>query len=268
MKYKLIAIDVDDTLLNDDIQVTEGTKAALAEAIAQGVTITLATGRMFPSAKKIATQIELNVPIITYQGALVKTLFDEEVLYERSVPARAARKLLTFCEEHELHLQLYVNDVLYAQEDNRKVKDYSKLSNIPYVVDPDYDRLIEQPLTKMLIIDDPQKLDEMALMLKPLIGDQVHITKSKPHYLEFMHKEGTKGHAVQFLAAHIGCSMDEVIAIGDSWNDREMLEVAGLGVAMENAVPPLKDIADYVTRSNNDEGVRYVIDKFVLNKEV
>ncbi|MFC3345809.1 HAD-IIB family hydrolase, partial [Paenibacillus abyssi] len=120
--------------------------------------------------------------------------------------------------------------------------------------------------TKMLIIDDPALLDQMAEKLQPLIGDRVHITKSKPHYLEFMHKEGTKGHAVQFLAEHIGCTMDQVIAIGDSWNDHEMLEVAGLGVAMGNAIPALKEIADFVTLSNNDEGVRHVIEKFVLQK--
>ncbi|RXZ84723.1 HAD family phosphatase [Paenibacillaceae bacterium] len=267
MDYKLIAIDVDDTLLNDDIILTEGTKQALAAAAAKGVTITLATGRMFPSAQKIAAQVELNVPIITYQGSLVKTLIDEQVLYERSVPSDAALELYQFCEEHGLHLQLYVDDVLYSKEDNEKVRAYSKLSNIPYVVNPDYDTLIAKPLTKMLIIDDPERLDQVAEQLQPLIGDRVHITKSKAHYLEFLHKEGTKGHALQFMAEHIGCTMDQVIAIGDSWNDREMIEVAGLGVAMDNAIPMLKEVANYVTRSNNDEGVRHVIEKFILHTE-
>ncbi|MFD0714768.1 Cof-type HAD-IIB family hydrolase [Paenibacillus sp. GCM10027626] len=264
--YKLIAIDIDDTLLTDDLTVTEGTKAALAAAAEQGVFVTLATGRMFPSAKKIAAQIELNVPIITYQGSLVKTLFDEQVLYERSVPEDAARELYQFCQDNGLHLQLYIEDQLYVEEDNDKIKGYSALSKIPYIVEPDFDRLIGQPSTKMLIIDDPDKLDRIAEQLAPVIGDRVHITKSKPHYLEFMHKEGTKGHAIQFMASHIGCTMDQVIAIGDSWNDHEMIEVAGLGVAMDNALPKLKDIANYVTRSNNDEGVRHVIEKFVLNR--
>lgn len=262
--YKLLAIDIDDTLLNDDIIVTEGTKSALAAAIRQGVTVTLATGRMFPSAQKIARQVELNVPIITYQGALVKTLLGDEVLYERNVPADAALELLEFCNSRGLHLQLYVDDILYSREDNDKIRDYSKLSNIPYTVEPDFNKLIGQPLTKMLIIDEPAYLDELAAELVPLIGDRVHITKSKAHYLEFMHKEGTKGHALKFMAEHIGCSLDETIAIGDSWNDHEMLEAAGLGVAMGNALPSLKAIADYVTLSNNDEGVRHVVEKFVL----
>lgn len=267
MTYKLIAIDVDDTLLNDDIQVSEGTRAALIEATAQGATVTLATGRMYASARKIAQQIDLNVPIITYQGSLVKTLIGEEVLYERNVPEDAALELLNYCISKGLHLQLYVDDVLYVREDNDKAQGYSRLSNIPYIVEPDFESLIRKPLNKMLIIDEPELLDEVALALAPLIGDRVHITKSKPHYLEFMHKEGTKGHALQYMATHhVGCTMDEVIAIGDSWNDREMLEVAGLGVAMANAVEPLKAIADYVTLSNNEEGVRHVIEKFVLGR--
>ncbi|MNR55151.1 putative phosphatase [compost metagenome] len=95
----------------------------------------------------------------------------------------------------------------------------------------------------------------------------MHITKSKPYFLEFMHKEGTKGAALTFLADHFGCDLSETIAIGDSWNDHEMLEAAGLGVAMGNAIAPLKELADYVTASNNDDGVKEVIEKFVLAQE-
>lgn len=264
--YKLIAIDIDDTLLNDDIIVTEATKLALKRAIQAGVTVTLATGRMYSSARKIADQIQLNVPIITYQGALVKTLLDDQVLYERSVPVDAARQLLQYANEHKLHLQLYVDDILYSIEDNARIQAYSQLVNIPYVIEPDYAKLIDKPNHKMLIIDEPEVLDHHLVILQGLLGDQLHITKSKAHYLEFMHKEGTKGHALQHLAQHIGATMDETIAIGDAWNDREMILAAGLGVAMGNAVPMLKDIADYITLSNNDEGVSHVINKFIFNE--
>ncbi|WP_127530587.1 Cof-type HAD-IIB family hydrolase [Paenibacillus kobensis] len=263
--YKLIAIDIDDTLLNDELAVTEGTKQAMAAAIEQGVLVTLATGRMYASARQIASQIGLNVPIITYQGSLVKTLLEGEVLYERSVPTEDAKRLDEYCVAHNLHLQLYVDDVLYVREDNDKAKRYSQLSKIPYVVEPDFASLLNKPQTKMLIIDDPDLLDRVAEELKPLIGERVHITKSKAHYLEFTHKEGTKGHALRFLAEHIGCTAEQAIAIGDAWNDREMIEAAGLGVAMGNALPALKEIADFVTLSNNEEGVRHVIEKFVLS---
>lgn len=117
----------------------------------------------------------------------------------------------------------------------------------------------------MLIIDDPAFLDELSPILRELLGDSVHITKSKPHFLEIMHHEGTKGLALEFLAAHFGCELSETIAVGDSWNDHEMLEAAGLGVAMANSIPALKEIADFITLSNNEDGVKFAIDKFILN---
>lgn len=263
--YKMIVIDVDDTLLNDKLEVTEGTKAALAAAIEQGVIVTLATGRMYASAKNIAKQINLNVPLITYQGSLVKNLMDEQVLYERAVPIDVTREIYDYCEKHNLHLQVYYDDKLYAQKENQRLIDYSNLSKIPYILEPDLSKLLTQPSTKLIIIDDPAKLDRITPEIQALVGDRVHLTKSKPQFLEVLHNEGTKGHAVTFLAAHFGCELSEVIAIGDSWNDREMLEVAGLGVAMGNAIEGLKQLADYVTLSNEEEGVKHVIDKFVLH---
>lgn len=263
--YKLIAIDVDDTLITDDKVVTEGTKRALEQAIAQGAHVTLATGRMYASARKIAMQTGLNVPLITYQGSLIKNIMDGEVLYECAVPDEAARKLFKYCEEKNLHLQLYVDDVLYAKEENDKLIAYAGLSNIPYIVEPDLEKLLAMPSTKMLMIDTPERLDELAPEIRELLGDIVHITKSKPHFLEVTHRDGTKGNALRFLANHFDCTIEETIGIGDSWNDHDLIETAGLGVAMANSVPSLKKIADYITLSNNEEGVRHVIEKFVLN---
>lgn len=264
--YKLIAIDIDDTLINDDKEVTPATQTALEEAVAAGVVVTLATGRAYASAQAIARQTGLNVPIITYQGALVKNLLDEKVLYERYVPQDAVHKLFTYCVEHDLHLQTYIDDKLYAREDNQKIKDYTDLNKTPYYIEPDWEKLVPQKTPKMLIIDDPAFLDELAPILRELLGDSVHITKSKPQFLEIMHHEGTKGIALEFLANHFGCDLSETIAMGDSWNDHEMLEAAGLGVAMANAIPALKEIANFITLSNNEDGVKYAIDKFVLNK--
>ncbi|GAF06073.1 hydrolase [Paenibacillus pini JCM 16418] len=197
----------------------------------------------------------------------MKNLMDGHVLYERYVPKDAAHKLFEYCIEHDLHLQVYIDDKLYAREENQKLKDYSELNRTPYYIEPDFEKLIAQKTPKMLIIDDPDYLDQLGPILRELLGDQVHITKSKPQFLEIMHHEGTKGHALTFLAKEFDCDMSQTIAIGDSWNDHEMLEAAGLGVAMGNAIQALKDIADYVTLSNNDDGVKAAIEKFVLQAE-
>ena len=153
MSYRLIAIDLDDTLLREDLTVSEGTRQAMTEAIARGVHITIATGRMFDSAQKIARQVGLNVPIITYQGSLIKNLLDEEVLYERSVPVEIAEKLYAYCQEHGLHLQSYIGDKLHVAEDNDKIRAYAKQSNIPYTIEPDFGKVIaHERQTKLLII--------------------------------------------------------------------------------------------------------------------
>lgn len=266
MPYRLIAMDLDDTLLTDDLTVTEATRQAMTEAIARGAHLTIATGRMFDSAQKIARQIGLNVPIITYQGSLIKNLLDEEILYERSVPVDAAKQIYDYCLQHGLHLQSYISDKLYIPEENDKIRAYAKQSNIPYTIESDFSRIINNDKqTKLLIIDEPARLDALFPELHELLGSQVHMTKSKPNYLEFTHPEGTKGQALRFLADHYGIPMEETIAMGDAMNDHSMVLAAGLGVAMANAVPALKEIADYITLSNNDDGVKHVLDKFVLN---
>jgi Cof subfamily protein (haloacid dehalogenase superfamily) len=266
MPYRLIAMDLDDTLLTDELTVSEATREAMKKAISRGVHLTIATGRMFDSAQKIARQIGLNVPIITYQGSLIKNLLDEEVLYERSVPAEVAARLYEYCLAHGLHLQSYIGDKLYIPEENDKIRAYAKQSNIPYTIEPDFSKVINhQRQTKLVIIDEPALLDALLPQLRELLGTEVHLTKSKPNYLEILHREGTKGHALRFLAAHYSIPMEETIAMGDAMNDHEMVEAAGLGVAMANAVPALKEIADFITFSNNDEGVKHVIEKFVLD---
>lgn len=260
----MIAIDIDDTLLNDDLEVTPATREALAEAIRRGTTVTLATGRMFSSARKVAGQLGLNVPIITYQGALVKNLLDGEVLYERPVPEDVALDVIAYARANGLHLQGYVDDRLLAWEDNDKVKAYSKLIKIPYKIETHFEAIAKRGSTKLLIIDDPDKLDEIIPELRRILGARAHITKSKPQFLEILHPEATKGHALLHLASHYGIDRSEVIAVGDSWNDHEMIEAAGLGVAMANAVEPLKKVADHITLSNNEEGVRAVVERFIL----
>lgn len=267
MQYRLIALDLDDTLLHDDLTVSEPTREALRRAMDQGVHVTIATGRMFASAKQVARQIDLNVPIITYQGSLIRNLLDGQTLYERTVPVRAAGLLHDYSREHGLHLQTYIDDQLIAAEINEKLLAYAEQSKIPYTIAENFAELVgtSDRQTKLIIIDEPRRLDAIKPELEALLGPDVHLTKSKSNYLELMHREGTKGHALRFLAAHYGISLEETIAVGDAWNDREMIEAAGLGVAMANAVPELKALADFVTLSNNEDGVKHVLEKFVLN---
>lgn len=262
--YKLIAIDMDGTLLTDDLEVTPGTIKAIQQAVAKGTTVTIATGRMYASAKQFAEKININVPLITYQGALIQDVEAGEVIYERLINPEISRELIDIAEARDIHLQVYQDDILYSAVENDRLKKYAEKTNVPYKVEPDLRKLAEKGFTKAIYIGEPDYLENMQVDLKSTFGTSAHITKSTPYFLEVTHPEANKGAALRYLAKVMDIDISETIGIGDNYNDTELVAAAGLGVAMGNAVDSLKNDADFITLSNNEEGVKHVIEKFVL----
>lgn len=266
--YKMIAIDLDDTLLTDQLIISRGTIEAIQKAVDLGIVVTLATGRMYFSAKRIARNLDLNVPLITYQGAWVKEAKGENVLYERLIEPDIAQQLIDFAKYEDLHLQVYQEDTLYSSTENELLQQYAQDVNVPYVIEPDLGKLAGRGFTKALFIDAPDYLDKVQGELRSLFGPTAHVTKSKPFYLEVTHPEANKGLALLHLAERLEIDPSEIIGIGDSYNDLDLIKSAGLGVAMGNAVDELKEHADYVTFSNNEDGVRHVIEKFIFKNDL
>jgi len=263
-KYKLIAIDMDDTLLDSKVQISPRVREAIQKAREQGVLITLATGRMFRSALPFALDLGLDLPLITYQGALVKNSLSGEVLYHRPVPADLARELVRVAREWGIHINIYLDDRLYMENLSEEGRAYSRLARIEPDIVPDLMVLLEQEPTKVLVIAPEETLDRLAAELKPRFAGRLHITKSKPYYLEFIHPLATKGFALEHLANYYGVSREQVMAIGDSYNDLDMIEFAGLGVVMGNAREEIKAVADYITLDNDADGVANVLEELVL----
>ncbi len=266
MKYKLVAIDLDDTLLDDDLSISAQTIDVIQEAVAKGVVVTLATGRMYKSAVKYAKQLNLNVPIITYQGAYIKNVLDGKELYKKYISYVYSIDILKRLKEMNKAIQVYINDELYVQTGNPYIEDYSRLTQVNYhIVDDLFELIDENRLPyKIIAIDKPEEVLHMLKEFKKLYRDKLNVNTSKPNFLEFSNIEASKGQAINFLAYQNNISMEEVIAIGDSYNDLDMIEMAGLGVAMENSHPRIKEAADYVTKTNNDHGVWEVFQKFIL----
>ncbi|WP_203246409.1 Cof-type HAD-IIB family hydrolase [Sporosarcina beigongshangi] len=262
--YKLVAIDLDGTLLTDELIITPRTIQAIQKAVELGTVVTIATGRMYPSAKQFAQQLGINVPVITYQGAIIKEIASNEVLYERLIPADIAQQLVDIANEKDLHLQVYQDDILYGASESDKLIAYSKKSKVPYKVEPDLGKLANRGFTKALFIEASDDLDHLQDELRELFGERAHISKSAVNYLEVTHPEANKGSALLHLASKLGIDRSETIGIGDNHNDIELIQTAGLGVAMGNAVQAVKDIADYTSLTNNEEGVCHAIEKFVL----
>jgi len=270
MTYKLVAIDLDDTLLADDLIISPQTIEAIQQSVKKGVIVTLATGRMFQSAAKYAKEIEIDVPIITYQGAYVKNVLSGEILYQRLVPNDLAEELIPKLKAKGEVVQIYLDDQLYVEKEHPDIVKYSMASGVTYHVVDDLLQTLKNSKTspiKMLTINSVEKTQQLFKEFHSEYGDRLHITTSKPNYLEFTHPEASKGQAIKHLANQHGITMEEVIAIGDSYNDRDMIEMAGLGVVMENGHPDIKALANYITKSNNDHGVWEVLQKFILKDE-
>lgn len=264
MKYRLIATDLDDTLLDKGCLISARTKEALRLAQDQGVYVTIATGRMYQSALIYAEELGLDLPLITYQGALVKTSVSKEVIYHRTIPLDLARKVIEHGVASGLTVNLYLDDQLYVSQLTTAAQHYSQVIRVSAQAVGDLQSFMTAEPTKLLFIGDEKALDLLWQREREIFGEQLYITKSKPNFLEFTHPQATKGFGLATVAQHLGVDRSEIIAFGDSFNDLDLLRGAGFAVAMGNARDELKKEADYVTASNNDHGVAEAIEKFVL----
>ncbi|NPV91647.1 MAG: HAD family phosphatase [Firmicutes bacterium] len=264
--YRLVAIDLDDTLLGDDLKISGRAKQAIRRSREKGIHVTLATGRMLRSVLPYAEELDLNLPLITYQGALVKNSRTGEVLYHRPVPGEFVGPVADIIRSYGYHLQMYNYDELCMERFTPEGADYARLAGVGVTLVEDLRFACPQP-TKVLVVNYQEwRLDELARVLGDRFGDSLYVTKSKPHYLEILHPEATKGKALKVVADYFGVPRESVVAIGDSFNDLDMIQYAGLGVVMGNAREEIKRYADYVTRGNNDDGVAEVLEQWVLKE--
>lgn len=265
--YKLIAMDLDDTLLNSHLDISIGNREAIQKAKAAGVKVTLATGRMYRSALPFAKRLQIDIPLITYQGALVKDPSNGDILVNRPVPYDEAMEVIERGYQLGYHLNVYLDDNLYVDKVNQEALQYARNSQVPLNPVGDLRKFLKEEPTKIVFIGDEELMDNLYKELT-IKFPQLYVTKSKRYYLEIMHPLATKGHAVKDLAAVLGIKREEVITIGDSFNDVDMLKFAGVGVAMGNAWDDVKKAADYVTDTHNHDGVAKAIKKFIFEQDV
>jgi Cof subfamily protein (haloacid dehalogenase superfamily) len=266
MSIKLVAIDLDDTLLDSGLKISDSCLQVIRQVQQKGILVTLATGRMYPSALTYARQLKVDVPLITYQGALVKNSLSEEILYYRPLSPQPATEIIDFFRQTGVHYHSYLEDQICMEALTREGRYYAKIAGIePVLVDDLMDIGSSGKAMKiMAVTEDKELLGDMERELKDKYGDSLNITPSKPIFLEIMAREANKADALRVVAAHYQIEQNEVMAIGDSYNDIEMIEWAGVGVAMGNAREDVKKAADFVTRSNDKEGVAEALRKFVL----
>ncbi len=269
MAYKLLALDLDYTLLNDEQEISAANQEAIKKAVQQGTLVTLATGRMFQSTLAYARQLQLDLPLITYHGALIKKANGKETLRHCTVPRQMAEEILAFAREENYHVNLYLDDQLYVQEENENTRYYQTIADVKVTavgpLEPFVGKAGSEP-TKITLICRDERFSSMEAAVRKKFGSHLAILRSRPYFLELTHKEATKGKALEALAKPYGVRREEVAAIGDSQNDLDMLLYAGMGVAVANAAEEVKAAADFITLANNEDGVAYFINKYILKR--
>ena len=271
MSYKMIVLDLDDTLLRDDHTISERTKQALMEAQKAGVKVVLASGRPTFAMKPIAEELclaDYGSYILSFNGGKILNCQNYEELFSSTLSADVAHKLYEVSRHEGVYIHTYIGDTIYTEDDNPYTTIESVITGMPIQVVENFVEAINVPVVKALMVENPEKLKDVECKLQAELGDQFSIMRSKPYFLEFTEKGVTKGTSLAHLIDRLGIKREEVIAMGDSYNDLEMIEFAGLGVAMGNAPEDIKEKADYVTDTNMNDGVAKVVEKFVLSELV
>ena len=269
MSVKIIAIDLDGTLLNDKKEIGERTRKALIEASNRGVYIVLASGRpikgMIPLIKELELDKNINY-VINFNGAAINKTDDYESIYNCNLTKDEMLEIESFAKEHKVHSHAFVNGECYIEENGEYSDIEANINHIPLHLIR-YNEISDNSyVNKYMFADEPLKLKAIYSLLPKKFFDKYTVVFSAPFFLEFLNKETNKGRALEYLCKYLNIDKSEVMAIGDEENDYSMLEFASYKIAMENANIKLKNIATEITSTNNDDGVGKIVEKLVLNK--
>lgn len=273
VNISLIAIDMDGTMLDDDHKVSERNKEAINRATEKGVKVVISTGRIYTSARYYSRLLGISTPIIACNGAYVCEHDRSKVIYEKSIPLNLCKSIIKLFEEAGVYYHLFDNDNFYTKELNHSSRKYYEWNLKQKEEDRININIIESPMSileekdariyKFVVVDeDQEKLDYVRDSL--LRTGELEIVSSWKHNIEIMAKGVSKGKALEELNRILNISKDSVMAIGDNYNDISMLNFAGLPISMGNGEPKVKELAKYITDTNNKDGVAKAIEKFVL----
>lgn len=270
MNYKLVALDLDETLLNHEFKISRRNREAIRRVVAEGVMVTIATGRMFRSAVRYARELEIDLPLILYHGAMIRSAGSGETIRYSPVPAGPAREILQLAAADNYHVNLYIDDRLFVQEETEESRYYQSIAPIPVEPVGNLHAFLDQQgvePTKLSIINLDGRLDMLQAILEDKYAGRLTVLQSRPNFLEITSTEATKGQALRYLGDLQKIKVEEMVAIGDSYNDIDMLRTVGMGVAMANAPPAVKEAADYITLSNIEDGVAAFLEKYMLEQQ-
>ncbi len=262
--FKMLVLDVDDTIITTRDKLAPATKEAIEKARRRGVQVALASGRMHQAMKSLANTLELELPLISCNGAMIRNL-DGSVVTKEVLDADAARAVVRFFRENERIMQLYRQDGLFSLEKCERTWRLEESEGVPCTIigEDDYSARHDD-LLKLLIRLEPGEVPGYRQAVAERFSGLVSAALSHNVYMEFTNKGVDKGRAVAFLAEKLGIAQQEVMAIGDSPNDMSMLAWAGFSVAMGGALPEVAAVADASTLPVDEDGAALAIEKYIL----
>jgi Cof subfamily protein (haloacid dehalogenase superfamily) len=265
---RLIALDIDDTLLRTDLTVSYRTRKAVKRCIAAGIAVVLASGRTYSALQPYVKMLSLhknNNYLICGNGSVIQESATGNIVYHVTLPLKPALAAFDLADAEGFAVQIYENDMVYVSRKNEFAGYEKKLTGMHLSVPDNFREMIAGGCHKLVIPGDPMLLKQLEVILLNFIGDSLTVFTSKPYYLEILPPAADKGSALSKIAEMSGIERNEVMALGDSMNDEAMIRWAGLGVAMCNGDERIKKIADIVTdKSNDEDGAARVIEQYVL----
>lgn len=267
MKYKMLVVDMDDTLLTDDHKISIENREMLLKAQEMGVYVVLASGRptsaMIDYAKELRCD-ENNSYIISYNGSTIVNLKDNSVLFENALTKEQIHELYDFSQENSTHIITYLDGKIISESRSEYIDVEKNITGLELDIVPSFKDRVTTSAVKCILLEEPSYLKKMEQKLKEAMPD-LSICMSKPIFLEAAPSGVHKGASLQILAERLNIHQSEIIAVGNAGNDLSMVQYAGLGVWVDNVEPELRAFGDVIVASNNDHGVAEVVRRFILN---
>lgn len=267
---RLVALDLDDSLLNNELLISDRTVAAVQKAAEQNIYVVICSGRspsaILPFVRRLdLAGTEQGRYAVASNGSVVVDLHKREEIYSAKVDGDVLAQAKKAADKVGLPCQVYSSSMVYASVDNEYTRMDSKLTGVPSEVVPDFENFVKSGFAKMMVPGDPKILVGLQKELAARFEGRAVVLISKPYFLEILPANCGKGEALEFLCGRLGIKMNEVMAFGDSMNDESMIVKCGLSVAMSNGLDKIKDEAAFVTRLTNDQdGIADFVEQFVL----
>ena len=264
MTIKLIALDMDGTLLNRQKLVPEKNALAIKRAMDKGIYVTIATGRMPASASYFAKQLNMNCPVVSCNGGVVKDLNTGKSIYEAHFSKDTITELISICYQKNWYIRWYIGDTIYVRYvDMDMFPAYKTTKGLNIVeVGEDFEKYTEN-VTQLVVCNLNGKIQEIQDKLADIFKDRIGLQQNTGYTMDITPPGIDKAVGLSKLAQYLQIDKSEIMACGDGDNDLAMIEYAGLGVAMGNAIDDVKNIAQFITKDCNENGIAYVIDKFI-----